>query len=292
MGYLEGDQKERYKMYYQLFFHLHLSNYFLFSLLFASARADINIVNPTTPLVLDLSALTQATIDLQWIHDSSPPKQEQIAHYGFVLCKKFQDKVIPIINLPNTPNEAELDRTTVTINKDMAMDGVYYIQVTVQSFLNRDYTMHYTPPITLTGMKNEVFINDPRAKDNDNDDLYYLDPEMHLMRYINTGKASEMPYYQQSGRTKTAPMQRQPFSTLRLGLSDWTMANPRTAIPSLFREAVAFSVSLVETTLTPGLDYVIDWDFNYASAAPMPSENGGWYVRTKPEKPRKVNQIR
>ena len=82
----------------------------------------------------------------------------------------------------------------------------------------------------------------------------------------------DRPYTMQTGVSRFAPMQMQPQSAVTA--QTWTRKFPTSSV-SLYSTLRKSPDKL--TTITPGWSYTLPSDYNYATPAPFPSDNGGWY---------------
>lgn len=231
-------------------------------------RADVGITAPTAGKTYDLSDSGEVQIQIKWTDVGSIPKNTDITKYTFSLCAGPNGNIENMATLGTvTPSEVTGSSYEATIQATMGTDGQYYIQIFAQTASG--YTIHYTPRFTLKGMKGAKVAES--AADT-------VPPVAQTM--ITTGavvgvidsRSFTVPYTKQTGIVRYAPMQTQPPTKVTMG--SWTTKFPTSAVTyySTMRKSID-----QQTTVTPGWSYNVKSGVNYASVAPMPSDNGGWY---------------
>lgn len=133
------------------------------------------------------------------------------------------------------------------------------------------YTLHYSGRFTLKGMDGVLTVTFPPVN-------YITGPDGGTS--ITTGAAGAVidtrsftvPYTKQTGISRFAPMQQQPGDSVTA--TEWTRKYETSAV-TYFSKLQSSMEQL--TTITPGWSYTRPSDYNYATPAPFPTNNGGWY---------------
>lgn len=250
---------------------------------FHGVHADVTISSPTKDKTYTASG-GSVTVPLKWIDDSNYPTLDKIEYYTFSLCYGPNSDISNVYTIGKQISPSDITVTTSgdsevysydsVIPASIVGDGQYYIQVYAVVEDEGD-TIHYSPRFTLSGMSGAstytyTYSTQPPAVT----EIYTSDSDSG-----NTGIDSasfSVPYTLQTGKTRYAPMQMQPGSTVTA--TTWTRKYPTSKVTyySTFRNSLE-QVS----TITPGRSYVMTSDINCASPALMPSENGGWYNPSK-----------
>ncbi|ODV59897.1 glycoprotein [Ascoidea rubescens DSM 1968] len=237
--------------------------------------SDVSISKPLSGQTFSVSG-DEIIIDVKWVDSGAEPKIEEIVSYTFTLCTGSNSDITAVdvlgsnilaSKITNNYFEAKIDPTA-------GENGVYYIQIF--SVYPTGYSIHYSHRFKLSGMtgKDEASgsLNDP--------------PPSAQYSFKKTGTETEtdeapgtidsasftIPYTLQTGRTRYAPMQTQPGS--KVTATGWTRRFPTSAV-TFYKTAKPSPV--VYSTITPGWSYSRTSYFNYATPAPYPSDNGGWY---------------
>lgn len=255
----------------------------LFINLFRGVMADVTISSPTKGKTYTASG-GSVTVPLEWIDDSNYPTLDKIEYYTFSLCYGPNSAISNVYTIGKQIPSSDITVTTSGGNKmysydsiipaSIVGDGQFYIQVYAVVKGEGD-TIHYSPRFVLSGMSGAATFT------------YTYSTQPPAITEINTGDSNgaatsidsasfSVPYILQTGRTRFAPMQMQPGS--KVTATTWTRKFPTSKVTyySTFRKSLD-QIS----TITPGRSYVMTSDINYASPAPMPSDNGGWYNPSK-----------
>ncbi|CCD27100.1 uncharacterized protein NDAI_0J02080 [Naumovozyma dairenensis CBS 421] len=256
--------------------------------------ADIIILEPKQNAVLNFGKAKTKDLSIKWTHSEEWPKQEEIIKYTFILCAGPNTQIQAIATLDtlypeqitqSPPPNGHQFQVKLKLNNMMSVSGYYYVQIFAQTV--EGYTIHYTHPFYIKGMKNVV-----NKLPFDKDVKYPEPPAEHKTTLvepqapqdpINLGK---IPYHKQTGLIKYAPVQTQPKTFINVKKS-WVLKNPKTIVTMFV--SPRSSIDMV-TTVTPGWNYIINNQYNLAKPAKFPSENGGWYSRIITAHPRKVNR--
>lgn len=248
------------------------SNKSIFTLIICVFTFFINIANADVTVVLPIGGRTfeasggSVPITIGWIDDQSfPDLAKNVKSYTITLVSGPNSKIESIATLAAgiSPDDVTLDgiiyKYTLSIPADVAASGVFFIQVfTTGSF---GYTIHYSDRFTITGLTGTLTptsagtITTPPAAQ------YSIHTGTSTVATINSASFS-IPYYDQSGVSKFAPMQTQPHGSVTNPTATWTRRFPTSAV-TYFTTAVAGSKNTVKTTVTPGWSYEITSDINY-----------------------------
>ncbi|KAH3666603.1 hypothetical protein WICMUC_005587 [Wickerhamomyces mucosus] len=250
-----------------------LFNTLLLLLSFVSkyALGDVAISKPLSDQTYSASS-GSVSIGIAWIESNASPALGDITSYTFTLCTgpnsdiyAFKDSVVKV-------EASELNgkfQYTFNIDASEGADGDYYIQV--YAVTSEGFTIHYTKRFTLTDMTGSyqptvgLVSNPPDAQTSLSTGATVIS--------INSASFS-IPYTSQTGYTRYAPMQLQPGTKVTKGKSDWTRKYPTSAVTYYTSIRTTMDQS---STITPGWSYSWTSAINWASPAPFPSENGGWY---------------
>ncbi|CAI4037853.1 hypothetical protein SMKI_04G1870 [Saccharomyces mikatae IFO 1815] len=235
---------------------------------FKMGYCDVAIVAPEPNSVYDLSGSSQATIKVKWMHTDNTPQEKEFIKYTFILCSGTNAMIEAMATLQTlAATELTGNEFNAIIENTVGTDGVYFIQVFAQTAIG--YTIHYTNRFKLKGMVGSKLANPS---------MITIAPEAQTR--ITTGdlgatidsKSFTVPYNLQTGVVKYAPMQLQPAT--RVTAKTWKRKYATSEVTYYY--TLRNSVDQ-HTTVTPGWSYTITADSNYATPAPMPADNGGWY---------------
>lgn len=228
-------------------------------------RSDVAIVGPALDQTYDASD-GSVTIEIDWMYTPNAPLQSDFTQFTFSLCSGPNYNIEAFLTLGSSKDINAL-QFTAKVADSVGSDGYYYIQIFAQT--TDGYTIHYSPRFKLTGMAGAKLADTT---------LYTMPPTPETR--ITTGdvgatidsRSFTVPYALQTGLVKYAPMQTQPGT--KVSASKWTRKYDTSSVSYFTTNS---QQPEQHTTLTPGWSYFISSDHNYASAAPMPSNNGGWY---------------
>ncbi|CCD24764.1 Knh1p NDAI_0D04500 [Naumovozyma dairenensis CBS 421] len=244
----------------------------IFVFLLNLVKADLTIITPEPGEKYDLSETGEVSIDLSWVYLDSTPSKADITSFTFSLCTGPNYKINCLATLAKvSAAEVDSDIYKANILGTLGTDGVYYIQIFAQT--ESGYTIHYSPKFYLEGMTGVLVAYTIMES---------ADPTPETR--ITTGavgatidsRSFTVPYTKQTGKARYAPMQMQPGT--KLTAKSWTRKYATSAVT--FYTSMRKSLQQV-TTITPGWSYAISSDVNYATHAPFPSDNGGWYDPSK-----------
>lgn len=213
-----------------------------------------------------------AKVEISWIDDgSSDFPAKDIKTQSILLCTGPNLQ----IDCYKTPLTASKDLTdsdgtgkyTATIDAAKGPNGYYYFQI-YTLFNDGGNTIHYTRRFKLLGMSG---LPDPTFAAGAYDATG--SPPQAQLSGKSQGKTAAIdsasftvPYAEQSGETKFAPMQLQPGSTVTA--TTWTRKYELLAVTYFTTKGPK---PVVMTTLTPGWSYTPESATNWALVAPYPT---------------------
>ncbi|CAK9439439.1 uncharacterized protein LODBEIA_P35590 [Lodderomyces beijingensis] len=159
--------------------------------------------------------------------------------------------------------------TTLNIPSATAPNGYYFLQF-YTLFTNGAITTHYSPRFQLTGMTGPTatwvvtVTGDQPGGATEN---------MNAPSASVDSASFTVPYTLQTGKTRYAPMQMQPGSTVTA--TSWTRRFPTSAVTYYTTKQKS---PVVYSTITPGWSYQASSDVNWASVAPYPTN---WYAASE-----------
>lgn len=240
-------------------------------------RADMDVVEPTANSAFSPSSGT-VSITLEMTDDGDYPTLTDYALFKILLCSGANDDVDCFYTIENSLSPASLSKTTsdgttyysydVSFASTVVGSGQFFLQVFCMVDSN-DYTLHYSPRFSLSSMRGTVTTY-TYSGDSQPSPQYVL-PAEAAATSINSASFS-ITYTLQTGRSRFAPMQMQPNTTVTR--TAWTTKYPTSAVTyySTFP-----TTAQQKTTITPGWSYTFISAVNYATPAPCPTDNGGWY---------------
>jgi hypothetical protein len=208
----------------------------------------------------------EIAIPIAWQDDGQNPTDDNISTYTFVVCTGPNNAIYCLEKTPAIKaSDLSVSAYTPIFDADIGADGLYYIQIYAQLKSGGDM-IRYTNRVLLTGMTGSMAATGSGAppygetKDDASED---------------TSASFSLPYTAQTGKTRFAPMQLQPGSTVTA--TTWSRRFPSSAVTyySTFRPSPD-----VLSTVTPGWSYTMSSLVNYATPAPFPSEVS-WYPASK-----------
>lgn len=202
-------------------------------------------------------------IPISWQDDGKDPLLERVVSYTFLLCTGPNNPIHGLQQLARiNASEISTNGFIAQFDADIAASGSFYVQVFCE-LDNGGYIIRYTNRVNLKGMTG-TFIPSGSGPSPYG--------EMHD---IDSGEdistLSTVPYTAQTGKTRFAPMQMQPGSTITV--STWSRRFPTSAVTYY---TTANPSPNVLSTITPGWSYTMSSLVNFATPAPFPSEVG-WY---------------
>ncbi|CCH46949.1 Cell wall synthesis protein [Wickerhamomyces ciferrii] len=238
-------------------------------LLINSVFSDVSPSKPLKGASFTVSGGT-VSIPVSWIESNAEPKLDDIESYTFTLCSGPNSNIHAVATLEQAVKPADIDDTSIdlTVEASAGASGNYYIQIYAKSA--KGFTINYTNRFSLKGMTGSYQPNGNDASPPSGQTSLAGDDNGPT----NTGDISKsftIPYTMQTGKTRYAPMQTQPGTTVTRAKSDWTRKFQTSAFT--YFTSAKHSQS-VYSTITPGWSYTISSVINGASVAPMPTT---WY---------------
>lgn len=246
--------------------------------LLVSVVADVSITNPT--LSSSFSGLGgTALFEVLWIDDTdvtdSLTSLSKVTAYSIVLCSGSNTNIVSIKTLTTSLPSSSLSYN-VNIQSGEVPNGIYFVQI--YAVYPDGYTIHYTPRFALTGMNGQAnaltFPASLLSVTGDNPDA-----QVQLGgALLSVDSASfAVTYTLQTGRTRYAPMQLQPGTSVthtmystRLPTSAYTAYSSLRPSPNVY------------STITPGWSYQVTSLFNSAALAAYPTYYYPASERVKP----------
>ncbi|GMG39620.1 unnamed protein product [Ambrosiozyma monospora] len=226
--------------------------------------ADVSITSPEAGATYS----ADDTITIKWDDDGDSPDLDSVSQYNIVLCTGPNSDIEALGN----PVEVSKGETSYafTVDASVGASGLYYFQI-YATLSDGGHTIHYSPRFTLsdmTGSKAASGSGDP--------------PDSEVSDSSGGTTASDIsasftvPYTAQTGKTRYAPMQTQPGSTVTA--TTWSRKFDTSSV-SYYYTSISPS-PVVHSTVTPGWSYTMSSVINYATPAPFPSVLG-WYPASK-----------
>lgn len=243
--------------------------------------ADVAIVSPGQGDKFTASG-SSVSITVQWNEDDVTPLLKNVLNYNILLCYGTNDKFTCPETTTNTVKPSDLASGTegsysyaAKFDASAVGNGQYFIQIFAQFSKDaKQYTIHYTPRFTLSSMSGTLTPSVTTTSQPATQVMYATGTTTTTDDGFDVSSLSTVPYTQQTYRTRFAPMQMQPGSTITA--TTWTRRFPTSAVT--YYSTLRNWKSLEQlSTITPGWSYTISSDFNYATPMPFPSQNGGWY---------------
>lgn len=239
--------------------------------LVAHVMADVSISSPPEGESYSASG-GSAKVPVVWIDDTddsdSSSSLSKVTKYAIVLCTGSNSNIQPIKTLTSSLSLDSL-KYDASIDASVGPSGEYFIQVYAQFESTSSYTIHYTYRFELTDMTGSAslftFAGSLFSVTGDS-------PTADLR--VGGGTAATtydsasftVPYTLQTGKTRFAPMQTQPGTSI-----SYTTYSNRHAT-SAYTPYTSLSPSPnVYSTITPGWSYAVTSLFNSASVAAYPT---------------------
>lgn len=232
----------------------------------ALAIADVSITTPKSGGSFSASG-GSTSITVTWVDDSDDSASDtslaNVKSYALVLCTGTNTNIQSIKTFTTTLLSSALTYTASVDAKD-APNGVYFIQV-YATFVT-GHTIHYTNRFALTGMSASAttytFSGNLFSVTGDQPSPQAA---VGTDSTVDT-KSFTVPYTEQTGSTRYAPMQLQPGSVLTV--SAYSTRHPTSAYTpySTLRPSPN-----VYSTLTQGWSYTASSQINTASVAGYPT---------------------
>jgi hypothetical protein len=229
------------------------------------ANADVTVVLPIGGRTFEASG-GSVPITIGWIDDQSfPDLSKNVKSYTISLVSGPNSKIEAIATLAYnvSPDDLTVDgiiyKYTLNIPADVAASGVFFIQVFASGSFG--YTIHYSDRFTISGLTGTLTPTTAGAVTTPPEAQYSIHTGTSSVATINSASFT-IPYYDQSGTSRYAPMQTQPHGSVTNPTASWSRRFPTSAV-TYFTTAVPGSKITAKTTITPGWSYVITSDINY-----------------------------
>ncbi|OUM54646.1 hypothetical protein BVG19_g4063 [[Candida] boidinii] len=232
----------------------------LISFLISYVKADVNILEPAKGSTFNVSG-SSVSVEVQW--DDSGENLDlssEVLSYTFTLLTgtNLDMTKVTVLSSKVAPDSITNYTMSFDIDADVGASGSYFIQIYAQA--KNGYTLHYTNRFTLSGMTGSEA---PSGAGN------APMPEVSIV--INASASMTVPYTLQTGKTRYAPMQLQPGSTVTA--TTWSRRFPTSSV-SYYKSLAG--TPICHSTVTPGWSYTLSSFINMATPAPFPTELG-WY---------------
>lgn len=240
---------------------------FLLVALISRVLADVAISQPTLGASFSGSSGT-ATVTVKWADDvddsDSDVSLDNVLKYAIVLCTG-SNTAIKTITTFTTSLSSSLTSYEASIDAADAPDGWYFVQVYATFSLG--YTIHYTPRFKLTDMSGSASTLTFSAS------LLSItgsQPSAQLAVGTTAGSIDSasfsVAYTLQTGKTRYAPMQTQPGSSI-----SYSMYSTRHATSAYTPYSTIRPSPNVYSTITPGWSYTVTSTYNTAAVADYPT---------------------
>ncbi|EDO18534.1 hypothetical protein Kpol_2001p39 [Vanderwaltozyma polyspora DSM 70294] len=255
------------------------SLYLIFCFLLSFAVADVGLFQPAANAQFQPDSNGQVSIEISWIDNLAYPYMSNFTSFTFTLnngnntdilkVKTLDDKITPDQLTVKSEGRFPKYSYTVTFDKSITGNGQFFIQV-YGLVPGQGNTIHYTHRFYLAGMSGVntvtyIGTTEPIPQTS-------IVTMTTSVATINSASFT-VPYAQQTGISRFAPMQTPPVS--KVTATSWSR---RFATSAVTYFTTAIHSLQQETTITEGWSGVFTSDYNYATPADFPSNNGGWYA--------------
>lgn len=231
--------------------------------------ADVEITKPATGESFSASG-GSAKVSIQW-KDTSDSKDDadslsKVQSYAIVLCTGPNSDISAVKALEKKL-KAGSTSYEATIDANIGPNGQYFIQV-YAVYPDNGHSIYYTNRFKLTDMKGEAdTYTFPASYFSISGDQPLPQPYAAAQPTSINSKSFSVTYTLQTGKTKFAPMQTQPGSTVTA--TTYSRRHPTSA----YTPYKSYSPSPnALSTITPGWDYTVVSKVNSASVAGYPTE--------------------
>lgn len=240
-----------------------LANVWLYLSLAWLAACDVSITAPASGKTYS-GLLGTVLIDITWEDLGSGYSLSDFTAYTFILMTGSNSNITAIKTIGKSIAASSItgDLYTAEFASLVCADGLFYFQV-YAAVSTTEYAISYTNRFTLSGMTGTAEASGSGSP-----------PDGQTTSggsgSVNSASFS-IPYTLQTGRTRYAPMQTQPGSTVTA--TTWTRQFPTSAVTYY---TTMGPKPVVYSTITPGWNYTVSLAMNYATPAPDPLV-AGWY---------------
>ncbi|SCU96066.1 LAFA_0G04060g1_1 [Lachancea sp. 'fantastica'] len=249
---------------------------FLLAFLVSFAAADIALSKPGSGQTFTASG-GKVSIPVEFSDNGKQPVMKLFQYYIFSLCYGGNDANFKCIKgnkvEPNDlSKDGDLYSATATFDSTAAENGQYFLQI--YGYISGDgdntfQSIQYSGRFILKSMQGTVGTTLTTTSQPANQVAYQTGTD-HATG--DTSASFTIPYTQQTGSTRYAPMQMQPSGSVTA--TTWTRRFPTSAVTMYS----TFNPSMQQaSTITPGWSYTITSAVNWASPKPYPTQNNGWY---------------
>lgn len=232
--------------------------------------ADVSITSPVSGNTYDASS-GSVTVTVSWVDDTddttSTTSLSNVSKYAIVLCTGPNSQIQSVKSITTSLGAGTLSYDA-EIDASVGPDGDYFIQVYAQFGSSAGYTIHYSNRFELTGMSGSTgLFTFPASYFSITGDNPTAQSQIGGGTATSIDSASfSVSYTLQTGKTRYAPMQTQPGSSI-----SYTMYSTRHAT-SAYTPYTSLSPSPnVYSTITPGWSYAVTSMVNSASVAAYPT---------------------
>lgn len=244
-----------------------LSLFTLFAAFLRVALADVSITEPTSGDSYSGSSGT-ATFTVSWVDSTTDDDDDfslsKVSLYAIVLCAGSNSAIKAVKSLTTSLLSSKLEYD-VSLDASDVPDGNYFIQVYAK--FSSGYSIHYSPRFTLEDMTGETSTLTFSAS------ILSITGTQPSAQLANTGTTDSIdsalftvPYTEQTGKTRYAPMQTQPGSSI-----SYKLYSTRHATSAYTPYSTLLPSPNVYSTITPGWSYSVTSLMNSASVAGVPS---------------------
>lgn len=241
----------------------------------ARVLADVSISKPIKGQSYDATG-GAVTVSVVWGDDTddsdSSTSLSKVTKYAIVLCTGSNSQIISVKTFTTSLTSGST-LYDASIDPSVGPNGEYFIQVYAQ--YGSGVTIHYTNRFQLTGMSwsGSTFTAPggstfPAALFSVTGDT--PSPQVNVGGEGTTAaidsKSFTVPYTLQTGKTRFAPMQTQPGTSV-----SYTMYSTRHATSAYTPYASLSPSPNVYSTITPGWSYTVASSFNSAPVAAYPT---------------------
>lgn len=211
-------------------------------------------------------------IEVVWKENGYPPTLDEVTFYSINLLYGSNSEISLVKKLAEEvpgssiieSDEGEFKYTVDFSQRDVG-NGQFFIQIYAYAS-DYGYTIHYSERFTIASIVGG-------ATTFTVSELSPPQPEYGITAHKTIdSKSFSIPYYLQTGKSRFAPMQ--PLAGSTITATSWRRQFPTSA--ASYYSTARKKIDQV-TTITPGWSYILTSDHNYATPAPFPKDNGGWY---------------
>ncbi|QOU22333.1 KRE9 [Brettanomyces bruxellensis] len=238
---------------------------FILTTLATFCKADVDISSPSSSTSVTADS-GEVSISIAWKDDGSSPDISEASTFTFKLCTGPNSDIVSVaVSSAVSASSLSGNKYSAKFDASKYSSGKFYIQV-YTTFSTGGYSIHYSPRFKITGLTGST----AASGSGDSPDAQYSLPASS----VNSASFS-VPYVSQTGKTRYAPMQMQPGSTVTV--TTWSRRFPSSAVTyySTYKKS-----PVVLSTITPGWSYTMESLVNDATPAPFPSAVG-WYPASK-----------